>query len=182
MAKANEYGRWDIVSELANARGWTMGAELGVLSGLLYFRLLARCPGLTLVGVDIWEHQPEQDAIYSEGGRSYLRHDLAACECKVRDAARQYGKRAILHKMRTVDAAGLYEDGTFDFVFLDADHTYAGVKGDIAAWLPKIKRGGAIMGHDYQPAFPGVMRAVDEAFGGRARFFKDSVWKVECSK
>ncbi len=57
-----------------------------------------------------------------------------------------------------------FNDGAFDFVYIDADHSYEAVKRDIAAWLPKIKPGGIIAGHDR--VREGVHRAVAEAFPG----------------
>ena len=35
---------------------------------------------------------------------------------------------------------------------------------DLIHYVPKIKHGGIIAGHDYQSAFPGVTQAVDEFF------------------
>jgi predicted alpha/beta hydrolase family esterase len=52
-----------------------------------------------------------------------------------------------------------------DFVFIDADHKYESVKADIAAWLPKVRPGGHIAGHDYHSDWPGVQKAVDEVLG-----------------
>ena len=46
-------------------------------------------------------------------------------------------------------AAGLYEDESLDFVFIDADHEYNAVRADLSAWLPKLKWGGILAGHDY---------------------------------
>jgi hypothetical protein len=62
-------------------------------------------------------------------------------------------------------------------VFIDADHTHRGVEADIRAWWPKIRRGGMLLGHDFQPAFPGVQRAVTERFGV-PQVFADNVWGV----
>jgi hypothetical protein len=69
-------------------------------------------------------------------------------------------------RMDSVEAAKTYEDGSLDFVFIDADHTYEAVKKDIEAWLPKMKSGGIFAGHDYL-WFDGVRRAVNEKFGDR---------------
>ena len=60
----------------------------------------------------------------------------------------------------SVEAAGYYGDASLEFVFIDADHTYEGVKRDIQAWLPKIKSGGILAGHDFR--WEGVGKAVRE--------------------
>jgi len=65
-------------------------------------------------------------------------------------------------KMTSIEAAKKYDDNSLDFVFIDADHEYNSVREDIAAWLPKIKIGGIISGHDYP--YPPCRRAVDEIF------------------
>ncbi len=62
-------------------------------------------------------------------------------------------------------AADLYEDKSLDFVFIDANHYYDGVKEDITKWLPKIKDNGIMAGHDYnEHSWPGVIKAVNEFF------------------
>jgi predicted O-methyltransferase YrrM len=41
-----------------------------------------------------------------------------------------------------------FPDEYFDVVFLDADHRYKWIKEDINRWLPKVKKGGLLCGHD----------------------------------
>lgn len=66
------------------------------------------------------------------------------------------------------DGAQHFEDNSLDFVFIDADHRYEYVKKDILAYLPKVKTGGIIAGHDYftiedeRDEIPDVKSAVDE--------------------
>jgi len=61
-----------------------------------------------------------------------------------------------------------------DLVFIDADHTRTAE--DIAAWLPLVRPGGIICGHDYNPGvFDGVVRDVDTAFGKTAEV-EATVW------
>jgi len=77
--------------------------------------------------------------------------------------------RRVRKKFRVItgdsaDTANKAMDKSLDFVFIDAAHDYKSVKKDILAWLPKIKEGGYIAGHDY-PGYPGVKKAVDEIFG-----------------
>lgn len=63
-------------------------------------------------------------------------------------------------RMTSLEAAATYSDDSLDFVFIDAAHDYDNVKADIIAWLPKIKKGGIISGHDYP--HPPVRQAVNE--------------------
>ena len=53
-------------------------------------------------------------------------------------------------------------DEYLDFVYIDADHSYEEVKKDIDLWLPKIRKGGIIGGHDMH--LEDVQKAVAEKF------------------
>lgn len=70
-------------------------------------------------------------------------------------------------KLSSIDAVKKFKDKSVDFVFLDASEIYEDVKEDITNWLPKVKPGGVLAGHDYYPEghydwFPGVKNAVNE--------------------
>jgi hypothetical protein len=70
-------------------------------------------------------------------------------------------------KISSLDAVKKFRDESLDFVFIDASHEYEDVKKDIEAWLPKVKPGGILAGHDYHGDendwFPGVKQAVNES-------------------
>lgn len=71
------------------------------------------------------------------------------------------------------DSKSLKFDDDCHLVFVDGDHTYGGVKGDIDNWVPRIPVGGIIAFHDYQPQerdekrLEGVKRAVNEWHKGK---------------
>jgi predicted O-methyltransferase YrrM len=70
------------------------------------------------------------------------------------------------YKLASKEASELYSNKSLDFVFIDANHNYEFVYEDIKIWLPKIKSGGILAGHDYNhPVWPGVKKAVDELLG-----------------
>ena len=62
----------------------------------------------------------------------------------------------------------MFADGSLCCVYIDADHTYESVTEDITAWLPKIRAGGVICGHDYSGGWKEVVRAVDDFFCKRS--------------
>lgn len=78
-------------------------------------------------------------------------------------------------RMTSIDASEYVDDGSLDFVFIDASHDYDNVIADIRAWYPKVKEGGVIAGHDY-PDWPGVKKAVEEYFGKKNIVAKYKCW------
>jgi len=52
-------------------------------------------------------------------------------------------------RMPSMEAVQKFENETLDFVFIDGSHEYEDIKDDIQSWLPKVKRGGVLAGHDY---------------------------------
>jgi predicted O-methyltransferase YrrM len=59
-----------------------------------------------------------------------------------------------------------FAPASFDYVYIDADHTYEAAARDINLYAPIVRPGGILAGHDYANAggaIPfGVKRAVDE--------------------
>jgi hypothetical protein len=138
----------DTMEALARERGWERGVELGLGHGLLFGRLLAL--GVEMVGVDLGLRIERKQAVEKLGGK--------------------------VHWMATAEAAPLVPDGWADFVFIDAGHSYEAARQDIALWAPKVRKGGWLGGHDYHPKFPGVIRAVDEAFGANVEHLPGHIW------
>ena len=81
-------------------------------------------------------------------------------------------------KNYSIEAAKLYENESLDFVFIDAAHDYENVKADIIAWLPKVKQGGWIGGHDYTWS-EGVRQACRELVPGHV---PDPSWDLAQNK
>lgn len=59
-----------------------------------------------------------------------------------------------------------------DFIFIDADHTYAAVKRDWQDWFPKVRKGGVIALHDCRraPNSPDYL--------GSMKFYENDVARV----
>lgn len=113
-------------------QGFTKGAEVGVYLGYYSRVLLDTIPGLELTCIDSWNLNDTRKRAF---------------ELAVENLA-PYPKANII-RSTSVEAARSFEDGSLDFVFIDADHSYKAVKEDINAWYPKVRSGGILSGHDY---------------------------------
>ena len=74
-------------------------------------------------------------------------------------------KKSNIIKIRktSVEAAKDFAGNSLDAVYIDAEHDENNVRADIQAWLPKIKKGGYLSGHDWW--LPHIARIVQEVLG-----------------
>jgi hypothetical protein len=75
-----------------------------------------------------------------------------------------------VHRCGAHEAAAAFPDESFDWVYVDGNHLYEHVCGDLACYDPKVKPGGLMAGDDYGDAGwweDGVTRAVDEFVAAR---------------
>lgn len=82
----------------------------------------------------------------------------------------------LVQRSDTASAGHLFADRSVDVIFFDADHSRDGLAQDIDAWLPKLKPGGLLCGHDYNPGFPSVVALIDQRFPRRAIVPDTSIW------
>lgn len=112
----------------------------------------------------------------------YDDHDGASYKHKMDDVYAQFQentkrfKNIVTVRKPSLEAVVEFEDHSLDFVYIDGEHTYTAVKKDIMAWLPKVKPGAYIGGHDI--SMGGVAHAIFEHFKGVERVFSDSSWVV----
>ena len=149
--------RRELAKEFAKL-GYAKGAEIGVYVGYYSRVLLDIIPNLNLLCVDSWEPKTRRERAYQLALEILSRYP-----------------NATVVRGKSVDVAKTVEDETLDFVFIDADHSYLSVKDDLEAWVPKVRKGGIVSGHDYfepQSGNLGVIQAVDE-------YVKDHQYKLQ---
>lgn len=140
------------------------GAEIGVYEGRFSEYMLRRLPQLTLYMVDPWTAVPP-DSRYAQSGDAVALLSQAEFDEAKRTTERRTAfaadRRRIINTTSVEAAARL--DAMLDFVFIDADHSYEGVRDDLHLWAAKVRPGGVVSGHDMD-AHPdwGVRRAVEE--------------------
>jgi len=86
----------------------------------------------------------------------------------------RYFNNITLHQDYSYNIVDKFEDGYFDFIYIDASHEYEDVKKDLELYLPKTNV--LIGGHDYQKEWPGVVEAVEEVVGTPHKTYIDGSW------
>lgn len=76
----------------------------------------------------------------------------------------------------SIKAAKQFEDNSIDIIIIDGSHEYNDVLNDIKTWIPKVKKGGMIIGDDYHPTWQPVMNAVNDYFGKDNFGFIENIW------
>ena len=146
--------RWNM-GNLINALGHKKGVEIGIYKGDFTASLAKRAPLTEIFGIDAWKVYP--------GYKDDVDNDL---ESKAEQEAVKKSKEfpnIKLVKAWSLDAAKQFDDGTLDFVYIDANHDYEHCREDLEAWSPKVMSGGLVIGHDYvTKKGVGVIQAVDE--------------------
>lgn len=138
-------------------------AELGVDQGAFSAAILGRNQPEQLHLVDIWG-----DARYNEG---------KALQVRERFAPELASGRVQITRALSLEAADRFADETFDWIYIDTDHSYATTIAELRTWAPKVKANGFIAGHDYTMGnFPiGYKYGVIEAV---AEFCVEARWKL----
>lgn len=150
--------------------------DVGAYQGRVTTLMTLLCTG-TVYAVDWFNSEPYADiphipADYPKRFQEHLAEEIGS------------GKVVVLSGQSHEMALQL-ADKQFDCVWIDADHDYEHVKLDIEAYLPLVKPGGIICGHDYEAAhdpsivFPGLQKAVHEAFGVDGITVKGGCWFVK---
>jgi len=131
--------------------------ELGTVGGATSVHIAQYCPRIEkMYTVDIVKPDPSIDVMGQVPFLEFIHSD-------------------------SVLAAKRFEDASVDLVFVDADHSADAVYRDLEAWVPKVKSGGVLSGHDYASHnHPGVKPAVDFYFAQRGwspvNVDADKVW------
>lgn len=134
--------------------------EVGVLLGRSVACMGTLRPDLALWAIDTWEGPAH---VTEEMGGSVL-NDFNNAFVGFVQTMNEHAPE-VLSRLHVIRAPSTAIGIRADAVFIDAAHDLESVRADIAHWLPYVKPGGILAGHDMQPNYPGVVQAVAEAFG-----------------
>ena len=130
----------DLLAHLFRLLEFKQGAEIGTEYGEYAETLLKANPKLKLYCVDPY-------LAY----KGYREHTSQSKLDDIRSQAhlrlKDYTTVSIYYQ--SVKAAEVMPDNSLDFVYIDGNHSLPHVIADLHAWIPKVKPGGIISGHDF---------------------------------
>lgn len=147
--KPRPRGRWALAMSMADM-GFQSGVEIGTQYGDSAEIWCSVNPQLKLTCID-----PYGDYRKRHGQREHDAAYQAACE--------RLSKFGVTMKRSTsLAVVDEFQDGSLDFVHIDGDHSFDAAMMDLVAWVPKVRKGGLVIVHDYFALnWPGVTQAVD---------------------
>lgn len=142
---------------------FTAGAEVGVWYGSFSAALCQANSRLRLRCVDPWTPYPAW--IDTKHRLSPVAAQRLMADAYAQALARLRPFGCLIDRAFSVEAATRVADRSLDFVYIDGNHGFEAVSADLAHWIPKVRSGGIVSGHDYRvcPNKPGiqVVAAVD---------------------
>jgi hypothetical protein len=162
----NDFGKILIEKNLSG-----IGVEIGVASGSYSEVLLKHTPLKKIYLVDPWRDYLNVNAAdyYGNQKEQDKRYDEVVNKFKC------YADRVVILRKESIEASKDFANEYFDFIYIDANHSYEFVKEDIEKWYPKLKSNGVMSGHDYlvnNRGRDGVKIAVDEfCFGLKLKLY-----------
>jgi len=156
--------------EMINRLNYKVGAEIGVDKAGFSQHVLSKTKIEKYYCIDSW-----QDDFGSDCKPGYFDKDGNVRFNEAKEILKPYilnpdlpyldyvaGVRAIMIRMTSIQAANTMTDSTLDFCYIDGDHSLEGIYEDLKSWIPKVKIGGIIAGHDYKD---GPRSGINDYFG-----------------
>lgn len=134
--------------------------EIGTANGgtLFSFCKLAR-DNATIISIDL----PR-----GRFGGGYPEWKIPIYQAFKKESPKLYLLREDSHKQETLEKVKkILGNNQLDFLFIDGDHTYEGVKKDFEMYSPLVKKGGVIAFHDIAP------KGIPDLTGGVPKFWKE---------
>jgi len=168
IKKLNKTGNKNYWDEYNQPLRHLIGAEIGVEKGDNAKNILNLLNIKQLVLVDPWVDYVDESTGISAADPRTLSKDTSSemfFNSNYGLVKNKFSKNSKVKIIRdySVNAAKMFDNEYFDFVYIDGHHDYAKVLEDLEAWYPKLKKFGVMCGDDYgHPSGLGVVQAVNE--------------------
>ncbi len=121
--------------------------------------------GLVMAEIGVWEGTHAEEMLdclvikklylvdpyidYKTADRIAPLSEMESIKEKANERLSKYGERIVWIIKTSAEASKDIGDGTLDYVYIDACHRYRNAFQDLSLWVPKVKEGGLVGGHDW---------------------------------
>lgn len=132
----------DNLAQLFHYLDYRVGVEIGTERGLFARTICENNPQLKLYCVDPYkayrgyrEHRSQKklDGFYEEA----------------QDRLAEFNRDVVFIRAPSIEAVHGFQDESLDFIFVDGNHSLLHVIQDLCYWIPKVRKGGCVSGHDF---------------------------------
>jgi predicted O-methyltransferase YrrM len=159
----NCYGLRDMMNEISKP-DWYM-VEIGSFCGVSSMLFAEYCERVFCI--DPYEAYSELNA-----------KKIGIAEMMFKDNTRNYLNIDLI-KVTSIQGTKVIGDNSCDMVYVDGAHDVFSVEADLLAWIPKIKNGGWICGHDINID---VRLAVEKVIGTNYKTYSDTSWAFQINR
>jgi len=154
-------------------------AEIGVWKGDFSKKILDYCEPKKLFLIDPWvfDDKIKGCAPQVEGIEPLEQSFFDEAYNETKSKFKNNSKIEIL-KTNSLEASKYFEEDYFDYIYIDAEHSYDAVMKDLSYWYPKLKRNGYIFGDDYHWRGDDYTLCVERAYQDFFKLKKIKYWCV----
>ena len=139
-----------LIARVMKDMGFKTGLEIGTRYGASTILWCENIPGLHMTCIDPY-------------GAYRARKDVNKQNAVYEDAVTNLAPYNVnLIRESSADIHARFEDESFDFINIDGNHAFDAVVQDLIFYVPKVRKGGLVLVHDYFAFHQGgVVEAVD---------------------
>ena len=142
------HDRLDLCSRLIDEFNLKSVAEVGVYRGDFAQKILKKNQGIeNYTMIDPWRNLSDWNKPSNKDNETFEKFYQETIEKT--DFAKE---KRVVHRGKTTEVINQIQDNTYDFVYIDGDHTLKGISIDLINLWPKVKENGFIVGDDFLPS------------------------------
>ena len=123
-------------------------AEIGVWKGHFSEAIVQFIAPQELHLIDPWLFQPNYPERLYGGKIAKSQEDMDKIYFDVSSSFAS-NENVVIHRKKSQDCVEKFQDRFFDWIYIDGDHSYEGVRADLDLWYTKIKDCGFMTGDDF---------------------------------
>lgn len=125
-------------------------AEIGVWQGNFSKIINDFCNPKELILVDLWTYDDQVRGCAPQvDGQEPISQNFFD-EAYMNTKSKFFNNHNVkILKKSSKEASKMYNNEYFDYIYIDAEHSYKAVYDDLKCWFPKLKKNGYLFGDDY---------------------------------